>query len=226
MINLVIDGNNLANAAYFVSGFENEEWTPDWAKDKFDSMIKRLSRDFVTDQIYIAWDNEGTQWRKDVLPDYKADRKKEGKEKLYQSIDVCQTLNYKHFKIENFEADDIIYALCKSIEGQKIIVSADKDFVHLVQRKIADRLYNPIAKNFREIPTYNEIDYRAIVGNDDNLKGLRGKGPAFAKKYFEGKATLTEDEKIVFEKHRLIMDLELNPYKDTCIKIVLTILNH
>lgn len=217
MISLIVDGNNVANAAYFVSGFENEDWTPNWAKDKFDSMIKRLIREFVTDRIYIAWDAGGTQWRKDVLQEYKADRVKEGKEKLHLSIEQCQTLDYKHFKIENFEGDDIVYALCRAIEGFKVIVSADKDFVHLLQRGLCNKLYNPIAKNFREIPPYDDVSYRAIVGNDDNLPGIKGRGPAFAKKYFEGKVALTEDEQVVFEKHKLVMDLELNPYKDDCL---------
>lgn len=225
MISLIVDGNNVANAAYFVSGFEHEEWTPDWAKDKFDSMIKRLIREFVTDRIYIAWDCGGTQWRKEILPEYKADRIKEGKEKLHLAIEQCKTLNYKHFCIENFEGDDIVYALCKIVDGYKVIVSADKDFVHLLQRGVCDKLYNPISKQFRETPDYDDVSYRAIVGNDDNLPGLKGKGPAFAKKYFEGKVFLTESEQVVFEKHKLVMDLELNPYKDICIENVKKLTN-
>ena len=226
MNSLIADGNNICCACYFVSNPEDINWNTGWVANKFDSMIKRISRELNIDQVYIAWDNEGTQWRKEILPEYKANRSKEGKEQLYSSIEECQELDYKHFSIQGFEADDVIYALCKAIDGYKIIASADKDFCHLLQRNICDKLYNPIAKQFREIPELDDVTMRAICGHDDNLPGIKGRGPAFAKKYVEGKVALNEDEQVMFEKHRLVMDLALNPYKDDCLKKVLTILNH
>ena len=224
-ISLIVDGNNVACAAYFVSNVEDPNWNTGYVMNKFDSMIKRISREFNTNQIYIAWDCGGTKWRKEILPEYKADRSKEGKEKLYESIEECQELDYKHIRIQDTEGDDVIYALCKVIEGYKIVISADKDFVHLLQRGICDKLYNPISKQFREIPQIDDVTMRAICGHDDGLKGLKGKGPAFVKKYVEGKVALTEDEQILFDKHRLVMDLELNPYKDTCIEKVKELTN-
>lgn len=223
--NLIIDGNNIANCAYFKSGFEDDNWNSSWAANLFDMMLSRISRELHADKIFIAWDGvNGSNWRKAMLSDYKADRKKEGREKLIQSIDECRSLRgYKHFCYENFEGDDVVYGLCKVLRTDNptdfnIVVSADKDFIHLIQRKIADKLYNPLTKDYREIPLIDNVTMRAIAGNDDNLKGLPGKGPKFVEKYVKGLVSLTDEEQELFEKHKLVVDLELNPYKEELIK--------
>jgi 5'-3' exonuclease len=227
--NLVIDGNNLANCAYFKSGFEDENWTPQWACDLFEKMIERLKREFYTDYVYIAWDGRrGADWRKEILPEYKADRKKEGREKLIESIELCKTLQYNNFCLDDFEGDDMILGLCKCFHKQDdytIIVSADKDFLHLVQRNVADKLYNPLTKSYREIPEIDNVVMRAIAGNDDNLKGCPNKGPKFVEKYVKGLASLTPEEQVIFEKHKLVVDLELNPYKQKCIDYINNLTN-
>lgn len=220
---LIIDGNNLANCAYFKSNAEDENWTPEWTSDIFVSMLGRLQREFCTDNIYIAWDEEnGTAWRKEILPEYKATRSKEGKEKLVEAIKASREIDiYSNFIFEGFEGDDVVFGLCKCLEGEKIIISADKDFLQLVQKGLASKLYNPLTKSFREIPSIDVVLEKSIAGdNSDNLKGIPHKGIAFVKKYVEGKVDLTEDEKIIIEKHRQIIDLELNPNKEKLFKLI------
>ena len=226
MNSLIIDGNNVANACYFVSNPEDINWHTGWVSNKFKSMIQRIERELNATQSYIAWDNGGTKWRKEILPEYKANRTSDKKDQINACIEECQELDFKHFSIEGFEGDDVILALCRAVEGYKTIVSADKDFIHLLERNFCSKLYNPIAKQFREVSDIDDVTMRAIVGNDDNLKGLKGKGKAFVKKYVEGKVSLTEEELILLDKHKLIIDQELNPYKEDCLQKVSNLLTN
>jgi len=96
-------------------------------------------------KIVICCDSRS--WRKDVYPEYKANRKT-GREKdkhdwaaIFDLID--STLNdlrenfpYAVIKIDNAEADDIIGALtihkaCPMVGEDVVIISADKDFIQL-----------------------------------------------------------------------------------------------
>ena len=96
-------------------------------------------------KIIICCDSPS--WRKDVYPEYKANRKTaRAKDKhdwpmIFDLID--ETLNdirtnfpYAVIKIDKAEADDIIGALTKHqadkvLHGPVVIISADKDFIQL-----------------------------------------------------------------------------------------------
>ena len=98
--------------------------------------------------------------------------------------------------------------------------SADKDFIQIVQEGLADKLYNPIQKQFREIPEICAITHSAICGGDDSLKGVPQKGEAFLKKFVKRQARLTEQEWEIYEKHRLVFGLKYNPYKEEILQFV------
>lgn len=223
---LLVDGNNLVNAAFYVAqakaGETNTEEIRKNTVNIFKSQIGKLQNDFSPSKIYIAWDGRnGAKWRKEILPEYKGGRNKEGKEKLFEALGICREIeHHNNFHHDDYEADDIIYALCRAMRGEKTIISADKDFIQVVQEGLADKLFNPITKQFRIIPEIDAIIQSSICGADDNLKGVRGKGPAFLKKFVEGKVSLTEEENEIFEKHKLVVGLDNNPYKDDILKFV------
>jgi 5'-3' exonuclease len=219
---LLVDGNNLVNAAYSVAKNNNNEGYIEIASNIFKSMIYKLRRDFLAKEIYIAWDGSGgSEWRKKVLPEYKSGRSKEGKEDIFECLNLCREIKeHNNFHFNGYEADDVIYALCRAIKDEKIIVSADKDFIQIIQEGLANKLYNPIQKKFREIPQECAISRSAICGADDSLKGVPGKGPAFFKKFIEGKVCLNKEENEIYEKHRLVVGLKYNPYKDQLLELV------
>lgn len=225
---LLVDGNNLVNAAFFVAQAKADQInTEDVQKNTigiFMSQINRLKRELKSDNVYIAWDGRyGAQWRKEVLPEYKSGRNKEGKEFLFSSLDYCREIeSHNNFHHDEYEADDIIYALCRAIDDEKIVVSADKDFIQIIQEGLANKLYNPISKQFREIPEYSSIHEKAIVGDKaDNINGIKGVGIKKFLKMNGNYDSFSNEQKEIFEKNLLIIDLSKNPKADEIYKFVL-----
>lgn len=91
------------------------------------------------------------------------------------------------------EADDVIAFLCKSISGNKTIVSTDNDMAQLITYDV--QLYSPIKKitvnmhNFEQYFPVKQNDYllyKSIIGDaSDNIKGLTGYGKVKAKRLTE-----------------------------------------
>jgi len=215
---LLVDGNNLVNAAFYVAQARADETNTEEIQKNtvniFKSQIGKLQNDFSPSKIFIAWDGRnGAKWRKEILPEYKGGRNKEGKEKLFEALDICREIDYhNNFHHEDYEADDIIYALCRSMRGEKTIISADKDFLTLAQIDQTIRVYNPISKKFREIPDHCVICEKAIVGDkSDGIKGIQGIGIKKFLKMNGDYSILSKNQKEIFKKNVLIIDLSKNP---------------
>ena len=111
-------------------------------------------------QMVIACDGGGT-WRREMYPQYKANRKKSREEggldwkEFFRILDtvreeVKSNLPYKTVHIQGVEADDVIATLVESTQefGQHepvMIISSDKDFVQL-HRYANVKQYSPQAK--------------------------------------------------------------------------------
>ena len=107
-------------------------------------------------EVVLTYDSRA-YWRKQVFPQYKANRKKgrESDGKDWDSIfavlnqikdEIKEFLPYKVVETHGAEADDVIAILCKHYQSEKImIVSGDKDFIQL-QKYENVRQYSPITK--------------------------------------------------------------------------------
>jgi len=88
------------------------------------------------------------------------------------------------------EADDVIADLVLGLlpsADEKIVVSSDTDFIQLCQDALNTYLYNPIKKEFRDIPDYPYAKWKALRGDSaDNIAGLRGIGNKRAQTLLEG----------------------------------------
>lgn len=107
---------------------------------------------------------EGGSWRKDIFPQYKANRKKSRDKdtmdwnKLYEIInkvtdEIKENFPYKVIKVDKAEADDIIGVLCAETQefgkhDKVMIVSADKDFIQLQEGTTNITQYSPMTKKF------------------------------------------------------------------------------
>ena len=107
-------------------------------------------------EVVLTYDSKH-YWRRDYFPNYKQNRKK-GREKDNKDWDAIfgclnkikaefkKNLPYKYFEVYGAEADDIIATLCKHNQNEKImIVSGDKDFIHLHKYPNVKQ-YSPILK--------------------------------------------------------------------------------
>jgi hypothetical protein len=107
-------------------------------------------------ELVIACDNK-KYWRKQVFPNYKANRKKAREDSGYDWNTIFDAINllklelkeifpYKVLEIEGAEADDIIATLCKIVRDEKIlIISGDHDFLQLQKYDNVNQ-YSPIQK--------------------------------------------------------------------------------
>ena len=107
-------------------------------------------------EVVLTYDSRA-YWRKQLFPQYKANRKKgrESDDKDWDSIftvlnkikeEIREFLPYKVVETYGAEADDVIAVLCRHYQSEKImIVSGDKDFIQL-QKYENVRQYSPITK--------------------------------------------------------------------------------
>ena len=217
---IIVDGNNVMCAAFYVtqSILDSKERVKKTV-GLFSMMMGRLRKEFNVKKLYIAWDGkEGTAWRKAILPEYKANRPERNKI-LHRCIKKASndfSDGNIHVQFLDAEGDDVIYALCRCLNNHKIIVSSDKDFIQVVQEELAEAVYNPVMKDYREIPEVDSVIEKSICGDQsDNLKGIPGKGPKSIKNIIDTNFnTLSADEKKIFDKHRLVIGLKNNPHKN------------
>lgn len=194
----------------------------------FHLFVGKLSGIFsVYENVIIC--NEGfksLEWRRSIFSDYKRNRDaskgeeeyKVFKEFLSKTESLIKMFPSKNIKVDEAEADDIIYVLAKkySEEGNEVVVvSTDGDFKQLMNYLTNVKVYNPIKQKFVEANKYI-IEEKSIVGDpSDNISGI----PRIGKKTLE-KMLLDEDlfkEKMkgdnakIFETFKKIVDLRNFP---------------
>ena len=170
-------------------------------------------RTFKPTRCIIVFDGKGgSQRRRKIFPQYKANRKppvrlnraydmttdEEEKEnmkwQLVTLIEVLECLPVTIFAMDNVEADDVIAYLTQLVTqsgGDSIIYSTDKDFYQLASENV--KVYNPIKKKtFSEDVILEEFGihpknfhfFRALNGDkSDNIDGVKGVGETTLKKY-------------------------------------------
>ena len=107
-------------------------------------------------ELVLTYDSRA-YWRKQIFPQYKANRKKSREEdnRDWDSIfgvlnqikeEIREFLPYKVVETHGAEADDVIAIVCKHYQSEKImIVSGDKDFIQLQKYDNVSQ-YSPITK--------------------------------------------------------------------------------
>ena len=118
-------------------------------------------------------------WRKDVFPNYKANRKKDRASSDLDWGNIFEFLNrIKQELIDNFpymvlevygaEADDIIAVILKNkptTSSKDLILSSDKDFIQLHSIKATDQ-YSPVTKRFVKHKNPKAYMFEHIIKGD------------------------------------------------------------
>lgn len=106
-------------------------------------------------EVVLCIDSPVT-WRSDIYPMYKRNRVKDPKidwqefSKFFANLlnDLKHCFSYYMFRVDNVEADDIIYHLAvHNPQESHLIVSEDKDFIQLLKYPNI-KLYRPVKKEF------------------------------------------------------------------------------
>lgn len=225
MRNIIIDGNNFLSIALFraMSNIKRdnpamlEEWIIPSTRKLFTQMCKKLQRDFnETSQYYIVWDHpNGSAWRKQLLESYKAGRSHNShlKEAIAVGKQVADELLILNIEIEDAEADDAIYSLSKVLDGEKIIISRDRDMLQIIQQGFASRLWDPVTKKDVEVPEYDIVLYKCLVGDSsDNIAGIDGVGPTRALKLMSSELPPEIAEQVA--KFRKLISMAEHPFHE------------
>ena len=144
---LLIDGDILL---YAESSAVEEAW--DWgddvwtlhgdakiAKERVDVWLTDIKEHLEADHLIITL-TDHANWRKEVLPTYKHNRKSKRKPLVYPVLRDYVAETYKTALWDTLEADDVMGILATDPKDKtdKIIVSEDKDM-----KTIPGKLYNP-----------------------------------------------------------------------------------
>jgi hypothetical protein len=156
---ILVDMNQISLASLMMHLHMNDgELDDEMVRHMILNSVRAYRTMFTEDfgELVLTYDSRA-YWRKQVFPQYKANRKKgrEKDDKDWDSIfevlnkikeEIREFLPYKVVETHGAEADDVIAIICKHYQSEKImIVSGDKDFIQLHKYENV-RQYSPITK--------------------------------------------------------------------------------
>ena len=198
---LIVDALNAYLRAYIVDPSVSTNGQPIGGLKGFIKILQKLVRQTKPNAVVICWDGpNGSKKRKTMDKNYKEGRKpirlnrsvhnltddEELQNKIWQQGRVVEYINNMPIiqtMLPEIEADDVISYVKSSTmfkDWQKVIVSADKDFIQLLDNKTL--LFRPIQKEVLSLKTVvekfgihprNFALARAMAGDpSDNLPGV------------------------------------------------------
>ncbi|PWM76842.1 MAG: exonuclease [Phascolarctobacterium sp.] len=132
-------------------------------------------------EILMCFSDPKENFRKKLLPTYKANRANKRKPLGYYEVVKWVHENYKTYLKPSLEADDCVGILMTMKGANAVAISGDKDF-----KSIPGKFYNFIQDEFMEVSKeeadYNHL-YQTLIGDTaDNYKGCPGIGSVTAHK--------------------------------------------
>lgn len=190
---LIVDGNSLCHAAHHATKLSVGEMQTQAIFGMCKSS-KLLAESYPGWNQLVLWDGNA-QWRKDIHPEYKANRKakderQEADKQAYKDQSpfvrkALQLLGIRQMLVTSLEADDMAGVLVKRAQGNIVLVSGDRDWLQLVRPNVV--WFDPIRDykvghgNFTEFTGYftprEFLEGKALMGDtSDNIPGVGGIG--------------------------------------------------
>jgi 5'-3' exonuclease len=232
---VVIDGHNLIFRTLFISekhndqfGIEGDQTYSYWKYIFLKTIVNTIST-FNPTKLIICMDEKNT-WRKDVYPEYKAQRKaardnsKIDFKVFFPIMDAYYTdmmeiiTNIMYLKVDRCEGDDIMAVISRSYPDANIeLISTDKDLNQLLKRKNVKQ-YDPVKRAYtNSLNPVVDLEMKIITGDKgDNIPAIKPKcGPATAAKILTENLlpTLLKDKDIsdAYDRNRILIDLDCIP---------------
>jgi len=237
---LIIDGLNLFLRNFAVLNYVNQDGIHIGGLGGFLRSLGYLIHQNKPTSVYVVFDGVGSSLnRKNLLPEYKSgrnqqrltnydafndlDEEQESKaNQIGRLVHYLRCLPIKLVSLDKVEADDIIAYLSRymadTYNSKCIIVSADKDFLQLVDDNIT--IFSPMTKEYFTpkavlekfgLSPKNFLLYKTLLGdNSDKIPGVQGLGP---KKLYKLFPELTQNELTLDD----IFDISESKYKENVI---------
>ena len=241
---LIIDGNSIANRAYYALPFlSNHEGKPTGAVFGFANILIKVLNETKPSHVVVAFDHARKTFRNEIYSEYKMQRKPSPDELIVQFPVIKQMLNIMDIEViekAGIEADDIIGSVCKKFNGEKFILSGDKDLLQLIDENTCvwltkkgvsevDKVDNERLKDLFNLLPSQIIDLKALMGDSsDNIPGVSGIGEKTAlsllEKYVDVDGVFAHidvikgklKEKLVADKDKAYMSKQLATIKCDC----------
>jgi len=225
---LVIDGLNTFIRVFSAVPALNDDGLHVGGVTGFLRSVAAVIRKIKPTRCVIVFDGKGgSKRRKELFPEYKANRANKTAFNRYQEfaslqdesesmkkqfgrmVQYLNCLPVTTLSIDNVEADDIMAYIANEIytkdENRVTICSTDRDFLQLVNNRIT--VWSPIKKKMYTpsvmqeefgFSSKNYLLYRSFIGDkSDNIPGLKGVGPKSLIKHFP---MFTEDRELTVQE--------------------------
>lgn len=155
------------------------------AQEHFDNMVKTITEKAGCNAHVLVW-TDSTNWRKDVLPSYKSNRKDTRKPIVLSAIRKWAQDNYESRIIPTLEGDDILglMATDPAMKAKVVICTIDKDL-----KTIPANHYHFTKDELFTVSTHEANIYhmmQTLTGDaTDGYKGCPSIGAVTAKKILD-----------------------------------------
>ncbi|SVA94025.1 uncharacterized protein METZ01_LOCUS146879, partial [marine metagenome] len=198
---ILVDGSAYLFRSYFSTlsqNLSNDKGFPTGAMFGVINAIKHLQRQYQGAKLIMIFDSKGSNFRHQIYPQYKANRKPADESLIVQIEPLYQIIRAMGFHFiceEGVEADDVIATLAKLAHEKNIktiIASSDKDLFQLVgghikQLNMKGTLYDAeMVKEKMGVRPHQILDLLALTGDaSDNIPGVPSVGPKTAIKWLQ-----------------------------------------
>ena len=191
----LIDGSSYIYRAYYaIRHLSNSQGMATNAIYGFTNMLLKVVREHQPDRLAVIFDSKGPTFRKDLYPEYKANRSAMP-EDLVPQIPyikrVVDAFNMPGIELAGYEADDIIATLAKKFAAKGMavtVVTGDKDLMQIVNDRVClldtmkDKVSGPAEVVERFGGADKVVEVQALAGDSsDNVPGVPGIGEKTAK---------------------------------------------
>ncbi len=191
----LIDVSSFIFRAYYSVGhLSKRDGTPTGAVFGVANMLVSLIAEHSPAYVAAAMDSKTPTFRKEIYPDYKANRPPpppDLKEQFPMTAELIDGFQLAVMQKDGFEADDVIATLTRAAEAkglEVVIVSADKDLMQLIKPGVV--MYDTMKSKIWDdeavlekwgVPPRLLGDLLAVAGDSsDNIPGVPRVGPKTA----------------------------------------------
>lgn len=180
-MNALIDGDIVA---YRCAASANED-PLDIALERTDALIERILYEMNSD-IYELWLSGDKNFRKDLNPQYKANRKDLVKPQWLEQVKQHMVVGWNARITDGNEADDELGISQATGDGNTIICTIDKDLLQVPGEHF--NFVTGIRRTISPLEGLHNLYYQAIMGDSsDNILGYDYKARSKLPKFLEPK---------------------------------------
>jgi len=191
----LIDGSSYIYRAYYaIRHLSNSSGVATNAVYGFTQMLLKVLRDHQPDAVAVVFDSKGPSFRKEIYPEYKANRVAMPEDLVPQIPLIKQVVkgfNLPALELPGYEADDIIATLARRAERAGLdvtVVTGDKDLMQIVSEHVRlldtmkDQVYGVEEVTERFGGPDKVVEVQALAGDSsDNVPGVPGIGEKTAR---------------------------------------------